>query len=199
MKLAAPIRALCCYPAADGFIAALAARIEAALAAWPRDVKLRILLSAHGLPERIVAKGDPYRWQVETTATALAARIGGRHETIVCYQSRVGPLAWLKPATDAEIRRAGADHVGLIVAPIAFVSEHSETLVELDLDYGKLARDAGVPRYVRVPTVSDDATFIATLADLVRAARTHGRIAPAAGARFCPQDFALCPCQGGVP
>ncbi len=76
--LDAPVRALCCYPTGAGFIAALSKRIETALAAWPKDVPLRILLSAHGLPERIVAKGDPYRWQIEATAAAVGARLGGR-------------------------------------------------------------------------------------------------------------------------
>jgi protoporphyrin/coproporphyrin ferrochelatase len=195
--LAVPTHALCCYPTAAGFVATLVRRIETALAAWPADLPVRILLSAHGLPERIVAKGDPYRWQVEATAAAVGARLGGR-DVVVCYQSRVGPLKWLEPATDAEIRRAGAQGKGLIVAPIAFVSEHSETLVELDLDYGLVAREAGVPRYVRVPTVSDDEAFIGDLAALVRQVRTRTAIGSAAGARLCPAEHRLCPC-GGAP
>jgi ferrochelatase len=193
--LDAPTRAVCCYPTDDDFIAALAERLETAIAEWPADVPLRILLSAHGLPERILAKGDPYRFQIEATAAALAARLGGAHDIVVCYQSRVGPLAWLKPATDAEIRRAGADGVGLVVLPIAFVSEHSETLVELDIEYGHLARAARVPRYVRLPTVSTDPSFIAALARLVRAARQRGTaIGAGAGERLCPRQFPLCPC-----
>jgi ferrochelatase len=107
-------------------------------------------------------------------------------------------LKWIEPATDAEIRRAGGDHHGLIVAPIAFVSEHSETLVELDMDYRQLAERSGVPRYVRVPTVDDDPAFIGGLADLVRAARSGPTraIAPAGGQRICPGNFPLCPCGG---
>ena len=109
------------------------------------DISYRLLLSAHGLPERVVASGDPYRWQVEQTAAALVERLGITDWT-VCYQSRVGPLKWIEPATDAEIRRAGADGKGVIIVPIAFVSEHSETLVELDMDYAKLARERGRAR-----------------------------------------------------
>ncbi len=155
-----PTRAVCCYPTAAGFIAALARRVEAALAQWPAGEPVRVLLSAHGLPQRIVARGDPYEWQVNATADAVRATMGEKlPETIVCYQSRVGPLKWLEPATDAEIRRAGAERIGLIVLPIAFVSEHSETLVELDLDYGALAATAGVPRYVRAPTVGGRSRF----------------------------------------
>ena len=192
--LAVPTRAVCCHPE-DGMVAAIAAKIRTALAEWPAGVKLRILLSAHGLPLRTVARGDPYQWQIERTAAAIRARLGaGVAEAIVCYQSRVGPLKWLEPATDAEIRRAGADGTGLIVAPIAFVSEHSETLVELDMEYRHLAERSGVPRYVRVPTVDDDPAFIAGLAEVVRAARTGSAIAPAGGRRICPDGFALCPC-----
>ena len=72
----------------------------------------RLLLSAHGLPERTVLKGDPYPWQVEKTAQAIVERLGTAVDSIVCYQSRVGPLKWIGPATDAEIRRAGAEGKG---------------------------------------------------------------------------------------
>jgi ferrochelatase len=88
----------------------------------------------------------------------------------VCYQSRVGPLPWLGPSIDAELRRAGREHIGVVVAPISFVSEHSETLVELDRDYQRLAAAYGVPSYRRVPTVGVDPHFIAALAQLVRGA-----------------------------
>ncbi len=89
-----------------------------------------------GCRRKIVNAGDPYPRQVESTAGAVVA--GPRTPGLdwqVCYQSRVGPLEWIGPATDAEIRRAGAEGVPLVVAPISFVSEHSETLVELDRDY----------------------------------------------------------------
>ncbi|MGH6995475.1 MAG: ferrochelatase, partial [Stellaceae bacterium] len=106
----------------------------------------------------------------------------------VCYQSRVGPLKWLSPSTEHEIRQAGADGFGVIVVPIAFVSEHSETLVELDRDHRKLARAAGVPFYYRAPTVGVAAEFIGGLARLVRAAP-----APGVGRRNCPEGFGQCP------
>jgi protoporphyrin/coproporphyrin ferrochelatase len=193
--LAVPTRAVCCYPTADGFIAALTARLEAALVDWPAGEPVRVLLSAHGLPQRIVARGDPYQWQIEATAAALRARIARPVDTIVCYQSRVGPLRWLEPATDQEIKRAGSEHTGVIVLPIAFVSEHSETLVELDLDYGALAARSGVPRYVRAPTVAADERFIGGLAAAVRGA--HATLAPQAGRRICPVSLTLCPCAAG--
>jgi protoporphyrin/coproporphyrin ferrochelatase len=195
--LKAPARALCCYPVEEGFIRSLANKIDEALERWPRGVGRRLLFSAHGLPERIAAS-DPYPWQVEATVAALRGRLGDAiTDWSIGYQSRVGPLAWIGPATDAEIRRAGKDGKGLIVVPIAFVCEHSETLVELDMDYRHLAATAGVPIYVRVPTVGSAPEFIAGLARLVRAAQGREGPWPCSGAmrRLCPERFAPCPCR----
>ena len=195
--LAAPTARVCCYPGNDGFIAALAEKIRAAMHDPKLGVSYRLLLSAHGLPKRVVAKGDPYQWQVEQTAHALVDQLGIRDlDWSVCYQSRVGPLEWLDPATDAEIRRAGVDGKGLVVVPIAFVSEHSETLVELDIEYEKLARATGVPDYRRVATVSADKVFVDGLARLVRKAMQaseQGRLCINDGeARICPAKFVGC-------
>jgi ferrochelatase len=141
--LTAPQSRVCCYPRLHGFIEALAGLTRETMAKAHPEISYRLLLSAHGLPERTVAKGDPYQWQVEQTASALVEQLG-MDDWLVCYQSRVGPLKWIGPGTDAEIRRAGADGKGAIVVPISFVSEHSETLVELDMDYAKLAHESGV-------------------------------------------------------
>jgi ferrochelatase len=161
------------YPAAPGFVAALAARIEGALdSAATEAAPVRLLFSAHGLPLRIVRGGDPYPSEVEGTAAAVVQALGRVGlEWRVCYQSRVGPLAWLGPSIDEELRRAGRDGVAVVVAPISFVSEHSETLVELDHDYRRLAETCGVPGYRRVATVGTDPRFIAALGDLVRNAQ----------------------------
>jgi ferrochelatase len=156
------------YPAEPGFIAALADSIRETWAKTKPDIRYRLLLSAHGLPERVIAKGDPYQRQVEQTATALVRELGmDGLDWTVCYQSRVGPLKWIGPATDAEIVRAGKEGLGLVVAPIAFVSEHSETLVELDIEYAKLAHESGVTDYLRAPTVGTRGPFIEALAGLV--------------------------------
>jgi protoporphyrin/coproporphyrin ferrochelatase len=195
--ITAPTHAVCCAPDEAGFIAALAENIRHALADWPRETAMpRVLLSAHGLPKRTVARGDPYQSQVEMTAAALRQALARPELDItICYQSRVGPLEWLGPATDAEIRRAGAEKRGLIVAPIAFVSEHSETLVELDIEYRHLAAQSGVPHYVRVPTVSTAPSYIAGLARLVRQAQQAPRaIMPDGGKRRCAPGFTFCPC-----
>ena len=188
--ITAPQSRVCCYPRLHGFIEALAGLIRETMAKAHPEISYRLLLSAHGLPERIVAKGDPYRWKVEQTAAALVERLGTSElDWIVCYQSRVGPLKWIGPGTDAEIRRAGADGKGAIVVPISFVSEHSETLVELDMEYGKLAREAGVRDYLRVPTVGTRAEFISGLAGLVRQSLAQPQ---AAGGRLCPAAHGLC-------
>jgi protoporphyrin/coproporphyrin ferrochelatase len=169
-----PTRIACCYPTEQGFIDAMTSLIRPALERMSGHAKPpRLLLSAHGLPQKIVSAGDPYPNQVELTARAIVGALAWPGlDWVVCYQSRVGPLAWIGPPTDAEIRRAGAGGVPLVVAPISFVSEHSETLVELDLDYRRIAEHCGVPAYLRVPAVGTDPAFIAGLAATVRRAAT---------------------------
>jgi ferrochelatase len=186
-----PTRRVCCYPGESGFIDAVAELIRPGLATASSPGKTpRLLLTAHGLPKRIVQAGDPYPGQVEMTARAVVAKLARPSlDWQVCYQSRVGPLEWIGPATDAEIRRAGSEGVPLVVAPISFVSEHSETLVELDMDYRRLAESSGVPAYHRIATVGIEPGFIAALANLVRGAGSTSRCAACAGvAGACAVD-----------
>jgi ferrochelatase len=192
--LSVPAGAICCYPALDGFVAATAGSVREGLRHLAGGPVPRVLFSAHGLPEKVVARGDPYKFQVERTAAAVVSALDGEtFDWTVCYQSRVGPLAWIKPYTEDEIRRAGSDGVPLIVVPIAFVSEHSETLVELDIDYRKLAESVGVPGYHRAPTVGTDAAFIAALGEIaVRAAENAVGLCSGNGGRLCPPDRAQC-------
>jgi ferrochelatase len=168
-----PTRIICCYPEEKGLVEAMAELIRPALAEarrFPRSP--RLLLTAHGLPERVVRAGDPYPGQVALTGAAVVAALSQPDlDWRICYQSRVGPLKWIGPATDAEIRRAGEDRVPVVVAPIAFVSEHSETLVELDQEYRRLAEECGVPLYIRVPTVGAAPRFVGGLAALVHRAQ----------------------------
>ena len=121
---------------------------------------------------------------------------GSRLIGSICYQSRATPQKWLEPSTEHEIERAAHDQVAVLVVPIAFVSEHSETLVELDVEYRRLAERLGVPGYFRVPTQGADTAFIAALAKLVRSARAHGPgLCSHVRGRFCPADRKLCPVQ----
>jgi protoporphyrin/coproporphyrin ferrochelatase len=179
-------RVVCCYPAERGFAATLAGLIRPALDAVSGFARPpRLLLTAHGLPKKLVRAGDPYPDQVASTAAAVIALLDRPGlDWQVCYQSRVGPLPWIGPYTDDEIRRAGRDGVPVVVAPISFVSEHSETLVELDLDYRRIAGLSGVPAYHRVPTVGVEPGFIQSLASLVRRARADERVGSCASRRL---------------
>ncbi len=191
--LGVPTSRVCCYPWQAGFVRAVAELVEQTLTRRKPHLDYRLLLSAHGLPQRTIARGDPYQWQVEQSAAAIVGALGlPELDWQVCYQSRVGPRKWIGPATDAEIRRAGAQGKGVIVVPIAFVSEHSETLVELDIEYAHLARVAGVPDYLRVPAVGTCAGFVDGLADLVERAAVSGGTVNCADGRICPAKFPRC-------
>lgn len=195
--LKAQTSALCCYPREPGWIAAVAARLRPLIEASAGEGKgkPRVLFSAHGLPKKFVEGGDPYQWQVEESAAAAARALAMPDlDWLVSYQSRVGRLEWIGPLTDQEIARAGRDAVPLVVCPIAFVSEHSETLVELDIEYAELAEQAGVPAYHRVPTVDCEAAFIEGLAALVERTLAGGqRLCSAEGGRLCPAEWGRCP------
>jgi protoporphyrin/coproporphyrin ferrochelatase len=177
--LVAPTAALCCFPADPEFVAATLSIVrgtyDAALTRLDPSVPLRILFSAHGLPESIVRAGDPYKYQIEqTVAAVIAAWRRNDLDWKICYQSRATPEQWLEPSTDAEVTQAGRDKTAVLVVPIAFISEHTETLVELDVDYKKLADRCGVPGYFRVRTQQLDPAFIMSLASLVRSVRGAG-------------------------
>jgi ferrochelatase len=191
--LTQPTSSVCCYPDDTGFAAAAAAHIRKTMADAPGDIRYRLLLSAHGLPKRVIQKGDPYQWQVERSAAAIVEKLAMPElEPVVCFQSKVGRLEWIGPSTDAEIARAGADGKGVVVFPVAFVSEHSETLVELDIEYAKLAKEHAVKDYRRAPTVGAEPGFIAGLATLVRQAAASSDITSSAGSRVCPKEFCRC-------
>ena len=202
--LTVPTKAVCCYPTEPGFIAAMTATLLPLLRQAEGTGVPRLLFSAHGLPKKVVDGGDPYQNQVEASAAAViqALEQADPHwhglDWQVCYQSRVGPLEWIGPSTDAEIERAGRDGVPVVLMPLAFVSEHSETLVELDIEYGKLAAEAGVPLYLRAPTVQSQPEFIHGLAGLVRQALDWplGETPrPDGGLRRCADAWGKCPCQ----
>ncbi|MCC7046662.1 MAG: ferrochelatase [Alphaproteobacteria bacterium] len=204
--IAAPTRAVCCYPEQPGFVAAAADLIEQALQEAAKRGKPRLLLSAHGLPKKTVARGDPYQSQIERSAAAIVQAVGRRDnawqdvEHVVCYQSRVGPLEWLGPYTDAEITRAARDGRPIVLFPLAFVSEHSETLVELDIDYRHIAEARGAPAYLRVATVGAAQVFIRGLATVIRDALARpAATASSTGARVCPRGSARCAMQGAAP
>ena len=187
-------RTVCCWPVADGWIEAQATAVAAKLEE-AGDRPVRVLMSAHGIPEKLVSgKGDPYQEQVEATCAALALRLdlGRRGERWdVCYQSRVGPLKWLGPSTPQAIEKAAAAGLGVVIAPVAFVSEHVETLVELDVEYAELAHGLGVTPYLRAPAVGTAPDFVRELSAAVTGAL--GREGTAPHGRGCRAEWKACP------
>lgn len=193
--LTVPTSRICCYPADLGFVASHVKHIKDSYWKASEEGKPRVLFSAHGLPEKIITAGDPYQWQVEKTVASIKQILAiDELDSRICYQSRVGPMKWIGPSTEEEIRRAGADKVPLVVVPVAFVSEHSETLVELDVEYRHLAEQAGVPSYWRVPALAAEPLFIETLADLcIKQGKEEG-VSSFDKIRFCPRSFSKCAC-----
>ena len=194
--LSVPTSAICCYPTDPGWIQAQAELISKALKSVTQGNEGRVLFSAHGLPKKVIAAGDPYQWQVEKTVEAVVDQIGEKGlDWATCYQSRVGPLEWIGPSTEDELARAGEDGKSVIVVPIAFVSEHSETLVELDIEYRKKAKRFGVTEYIRVPAVGTNPSFIKGLSELVRGALAcNSDLSCGTGSdtRVCPQNYQRC-------
>jgi ferrochelatase len=193
-------RAICCYPAHRGLIAAHGRLIREALRKEGLPGRRRLLFSAHGLPEKIIARGDPYVWQVQQTVSAVVETLESTGlDCVICYQSRVGPMRWTGPQTEAELVRAGREGVAVVVVPISFVSEHSETLVELDIAYRELATKHGVPMYIRVPTIGVASEFIEGLGQLVESSLNRegeeGTPSSANGQRICPMEMGGCPCR----
>lgn len=172
--LKVPTTVVGCYPTHDGFLTAYQDLIKPTLEKWKsefKNVTPRLLFSAHGLPQKIVDAGDPYPNHVRQSVEAIMKNFGDA-DYAICYQSKVGPLQWLAPSLDDEMERAAKDGVGVIVVPVSFVSEHSETLVELDIDYKLMAKNLGIPYYDRVSTVGCHPKFMEALADLVTRAHT---------------------------
>ncbi len=199
-NLTTPTFSICCYPVQGNWIACQADLLSKTIDQSKCDLAtLRILFSAHGLPRRIVEGGDPYPDHVIQTAKATIAAVSKRYgslDWVVCYQSRVGPLEWIGPSTESEIERAGQEGKALVVVPISFVSEHSETLVELDMDYRELARRCGVVRYHRVPAAGTHPQLIEGLATMVGSALQEATgVTSMPVGRTCDQAVAACPCR----
>jgi protoporphyrin/coproporphyrin ferrochelatase len=168
------------YPDLDGYVRAVAERIQDAIATLPEDQRGRapVLFSAHGLPESYIRRGDPYLDDVRTTVEAVSRRLRLGNRARLSFQSRVGPQRWLSPSTETaldELARAG--ETAVVVVPVAFTGEHIETLQEIDILYRERAEKAGIRTFARARTVGCHPAFIAGLADLViTAARARGWI-----------------------
>ncbi|RKP07459.1 hypothetical protein THASP1DRAFT_34897 [Thamnocephalis sphaerospora] len=157
-----------------GLIEAFSQNILTKLASYPKDRRdsVVILYSAHSLPMSVVNRGDPYPPEVAATVDAVTKRLaqdGVRNPYRLVWQSQVGPSAWLGPQTNDAIHGlATQGHQDQLLVPIAFTSDHIETLFELDLEYGEEAKKAGVTGLKRVESLNDSPVFVRALADLVR-------------------------------
>lgn len=131
------------------------------------DKQFRVLFSAHGIPESIIKDGDPYEAQTIETVRKIVEKTKNIDDWVLCYQSKVGKLKWLEPSTEQEISRAGSDRIGILIVPISFTSDHSETLVEIDIDYKELSKEEGVPFFFRSESLNCSDLFIKSLHKII--------------------------------
>jgi len=150
-----------------GYLDALALRAREGLAKFGPDVRPTLLVSAHGLPKHFIDAGDPYCEHIRITMEGLLRRLP-EIPHVLGYQSRVGPVEWIGPSTDDVIRKLSREGVkDVLVVPISFVSDHIETLYEIDLLYGGQARAVGITNFRRMESLNDFPPFLDALADLV--------------------------------
>jgi ferrochelatase len=169
-----PIRCIRSWYDHPGYVAAMAGLIAAEIRGCDDPAAAHVFFSAHGVPKSYVEEaGDPYQSEIEACVALimaeLARQLGHANPHTLAYQSRVGPVEWLKPYTEDALHELGTAGVrDLVVVPISFVSEHIETLEEIDIEYREIATEAGVAHFHRVPALDTNPTFIAALADLVQ-------------------------------
>jgi ferrochelatase len=159
------INDFCAHPL---YIEALAARITTALSHFADPDRPHFVFSAHGLPLSLVERGDPYPRQVAETVKLVMERGGWENEFTLCYQSKVGRQHWLAPSLTSTIERLAEEgKKELLVIPIAFVTEHIETLHEINIEAREEAKHLGIEKFEMMPAVGDSPVFISALADLV--------------------------------
>ncbi|MDS3859304.1 ferrochelatase [Thermosynechococcaceae cyanobacterium BACA0444] len=155
-----------------GYIQAMVALLRQELDQLPEPEKATIFFSAHGVPiSYVTEEGDPYQAEIEACVHLIMQTLGRSNPHVLAYQSRVGPVEWLKPYTEDVIPELAASGVKeLVVVPISFISEHIETLQEIDMEYRELAEESGIHTFRRVPALNTHPEFIAGLRDLVTTA-----------------------------
>ena len=184
-------KTVCCYPTENNFILSHVNLIKKTIKNLENN-NFKLLFSAHGLPENKIKKGDPYQWQVEQTVERIMSKLKDENlDYTISYQSRVGPLKWIGPSTDEMIIKYSKEKKGIVIVPVAFVSEHSETLVELDIEYKKLAEKNGCSFYKRVPALGVEEDFIKGLMELVLQKETKDDFVSSI---MCPNKYLKCPC-----
>jgi ferrochelatase len=159
------------WPVHRGFIAAMTETVLDGLEQFAPADRQRVLLlfSAHSLPLDVIDRGDAYPQEVGASVQGVIEELGAPNPYILAYQSDVGPVRWLGPRTEQVLRRLGArGHEHVLVVPIAFTSDHIETLSELDREYGEVAHKAGITHYKRAPALNDRPLFLDGLATIVK-------------------------------
>ena len=184
---------ICCYPTDHNFINAHTKEIIKKI----KELKnFKLIFSAHGLPEKNIKKGDPYQWQVEQSVKKIVENLNYKDlDWILSYQSRVGPLKWIGPSTEDIIIENSKIGKHIVLVPIAFVSEHSETLVELDIEYKEIAGANGCKNYTRVPALGTNEDFIKAMSELIikkKEYKINEDLYPPK--TQCPSNFKKCPC-----
>ena len=184
---------ICCYPTDQNFVQAHKDEIMKKITNLN---KFKLIFSAHGLPEKNIKKGDPYQWQVEQSVEKIVNSLNIKDlDWILSYQSRVGPLKWIGPSTEDIIVENSKLGKHIVLVPIAFVSEHSETLVELDIEYKELAVKNGCKNYSRVPALGTNENYIKAMSNLIINKQDYnfnGKLFPPK--IQCPNHFKKCPC-----
>ena len=189
-KLTTETKIVCCYPTEKNFILSYSNLIKEKIDLEKlKDITL--IFSAHGLPENKIKGGDPYQWQVEQSVNQLVKKLSiDKLNYVLSYQSRVGPLKWIGPSTENIIKEEAKKKKIIIVVPVAFVSEHSETLVELDIEYKMLAEKNGSQGYIRIPAVTINKNFINSLKSSILLASDNWRFTSSIQ---CEAKFKKCP------
>jgi protoporphyrin/coproporphyrin ferrochelatase len=162
---------ICSWHDDVNYIQSLAGMVKEELAKFanPEPNDTTIIFSAHSVPVRYIEEGDPYLEYTQKTFRLVMEEVGTRYPHTLSFQSRVGPVKWLRPSTEEAIRRLASEGVSqTLMVPISFVSEHSETLYEMDILYKGVADEVGIKEYRRVPALNCRPDFIAALADLVQ-------------------------------
>lgn len=170
-----PVRPIESFYWNELYLDALVEKIEAALARFSHPERAELVFSAHSVPAAVIAKGDPYQRQIEETVKLVMQRGGWRNRYCLCYQSKVGASKWLQPSLRATIRGLAGEGVREVcVVPISFVSDHVETLGEIDHEAREQAASLGIERFEMTAGLNDSPTFIAALGDLVMGALGTG-------------------------
>jgi len=153
------------------YIAAIVERINETLEPLSQPGEIHLVFSAHGLPMSLVEKGDPYPKQIETTVNLVRESGAWKNPYTLCYQSRVGKQKWLEPSLTQTIEKLAASGVRrMLVIPVSFVTEHIETLHEINIEAREEAEALGVQEFRMMPSLNDSPTFIRALVDLVQQA-----------------------------